>query len=98
MKTTRLSTTKRKVNFSLDAPTLKQVSLVGDFNEWDPGKHKMKKALSGQWKKTVVLPPGTYEYKFFADGQWIVDPENKDSRYNKYGTLNSIVEVKSMNR
>jgi len=98
MKATKLSISKRKVNFSLDAPMSEQVSLVGDFNEWNPEKHKMKRSENGQWKKTVVLHPGSYEYKFFADGQWIVDPKNKDSRFNKYGTLNSVVEVSSINR
>ena len=33
---------KRRVSFSLEAPRAHQVSLVGDFNAWDPRKHVMK--------------------------------------------------------
>jgi 5'-AMP-activated protein kinase regulatory beta subunit len=66
---------------------------VGDFNAWDPEKHPMKRGPDGAWEKTVILAPGTYEYKFFQDGQWMVDPQNDRQRPNRFGTRNSVVVV-----
>jgi 1,4-alpha-glucan branching enzyme len=84
---------KRRVSFSLDAPQSQQVSLVGDFNAWDPLKHPMKKSAEGIWKKTVILKPGTYEYKFYQDNRWVVDPGNDRQCPNRFGTRNSVVIV-----
>ena len=84
---------KRRVSFSLEAPQARQVCLVGDFNAWDAKKHCMKKDADGIWEKTLILEPGTYEYKFYQDGQWIVDPRNDRQCANRFGTWNSIVVV-----
>ena len=84
---------KHRVSFSLDARHAQQVSLVGDFNAWDPGKHPMKRDADGLWEKTVILEPGTYEYKFHQDGQWIADPCNDRQHLNRFGTWNSIAVV-----
>lgn len=84
---------RRRVTFSLAAPHARQVSLVGDFNAWDPDIHPMKKDAEGLWQKTVVLAPGTYEYKFFQDGRWVPDPQNDHQRPNRFGTQNSVVVV-----
>ena len=86
---------KRRVSFSLEAPQAREVSLVGDFNAWDVRKHSMKKDADGVWEKTLILKPGTYEYKFYQDGQWIVDPQNNRQCSNRFGTWNSIVIVSS---
>jgi 5'-AMP-activated protein kinase regulatory beta subunit len=84
---------RRRITFSFDAPEVEQVSLVGEFNEWDPAKHPMKCDSNGQWTKTVVLNPGDYEYKFVADKSWLPDPKNKHARLNCYGTFNSLITV-----
>jgi 5'-AMP-activated protein kinase regulatory beta subunit len=84
---------KRRVRFLLEAPHKQQVALVGDFNAWNPDKHPMKKTEDGCWEKIVLLPPGTYEYKFYIDGQWVADPANADQRINDYGTRNSVIVV-----
>ena len=69
------------------------VSLVGDFNQWDPKRHPMKMREEGTWEKTVVLSPGKYEYKFMVDGTWENDPQNSELLYNRYGTLNNVLTV-----
>jgi 1,4-alpha-glucan branching enzyme len=94
-KTAQVKSSKRRVSFSLEAPHAKQVFLAGDFNTWDPKKHPMKKNADGLWEKTVILAPGTYEYKFIQDGQWIVDPGNDRQCPNRFGTRNCVVVVSS---
>ncbi|HBR28670.1 MAG TPA: hypothetical protein DD734_05000 [Firmicutes bacterium] len=57
-----------------------EVYLVGDFNNWENSNpdHLMEKNTEGVYEKTIELAKGTYEYKFFADGEWKSDPENPD--------------------
>ena len=37
--------TLRALNFICNAPQAKSVSLVGDFNHWNPAAHPMKRGL-----------------------------------------------------
>ena len=53
----------------------KSVILTGNFNAWNTQELQMAKTATG-WKIPYVLRPGTYEYKFIVDGQWITDPDN----------------------
>jgi hypothetical protein len=49
----------------------------------------------GQWETTVPLAPGRYQYKFLADGEWLLDPAAQQNVPNEYGSLNSVVEVRA---
>jgi 1,4-alpha-glucan branching enzyme len=69
----------------------KQVSLAAGFTEWKATP--MKKQKDGSFALTVAVPPGTHEYKFVVDGQWVVDPDNNKWALNPYGTLNSVAQV-----
>ena len=40
-----------------------------------------------------MLEPGTYEYKFLTDENWMLDTKNDFSCFNCYGTLNSLITV-----
>ena len=85
--------TKRRVTFSLSAPTENEVSLGGDSNNWDTQAHFMKKDENGVWKKTLMLPPARYEYKFLVDRHLRNDPKNDQTCPNCFGTLNNILIV-----
>jgi 1,4-alpha-glucan branching enzyme len=82
-----------KVEFVLEAPEAQTVYLAGSFNDWSIEKHPMKKNNGSPWKKSLLLPPGEHEYKFWVDGHWTEDPQNERRRPNRFGTLNSIVKV-----
>ena len=84
---------RKKVTFSIDLSDAQEVILMGDFNNWDPKKHLMKKDGNGVWNKAVILPPGSYEYKFLVDGQWIEDPQNDQTCLNCFGTYNNILNL-----
>ena len=47
---------------------------MGDFNNWDPNVHLIKNDGKGIWTKSVMIPPGKYEYKFLIDGDWKESP------------------------
>lgn len=71
----------------------KNVFLAGDFNGWSPNAYPMKKE-GDEWVMQVHLSPGKHLYKFVADGNWIIDPNNELWEENEHGTGNSIVWMK----
>jgi 5'-AMP-activated protein kinase regulatory beta subunit len=81
---------RKKIEFSLHAPQAQEVFLFGDFNQWNGKKHPMKKGELGAWQKTLMLAPGTYEYKYSVDGKWQEDPANHENRRNPFGTYNNL--------
>lgn len=80
--------------FSLMAPEASEVYLVGDFNNWENGKDKMRRLKSGLHKKSKKLKPGRYEYRFVVDGQWWSDPVNEQRCPNGFGEENSVIEIR----
>lgn len=85
---------KRRVTFEYVFQTARTVSLVGDFNAWDPHALPMKKTTRGLWKVITRLDPGTYHYKFVVDGQrWEEDPLNPNRLANDQGSCNSVLKV-----
>ena len=68
---------------------VKQVSVAGDFNEWQP--IKMRKQKNGSYAASIEVPPGEHEYKFQIDGEWQLDNDQDCHVPNSYGTMNSIV-------
>ncbi len=92
-KSAQEKTKRRRTTFSCNAPEAKKVSLVGEFNNWNPVKHPMKIDHKGLWTKTIMLEPGVYEYKFLVDGTWLSDTENDQYRLNSFGTLNSLISI-----
>lgn len=84
---------RKKFAFSIESADAKEVILMGDFNNWNPKMHPMKSNGNGIWNKSVVVPPGRYEYKFLVDKQWIEDPQNDKTCPNCFGTNNSIFNV-----
>jgi len=84
---------RRKITFSFESSDAKKVILMGDFNNWNPKKHPMKKDDNGKWTKAVILPPGQYEYKFLVDGKWKEDPQNDRICPNNLGTYNNVFNL-----
>jgi len=55
----------------LPGEAVTSVSLRGSFNNW--GEWPLEEQPDGSWTLTVCLEPGTYQYKFFINGQWPQD-------------------------
>jgi len=84
---------KRKVTFSINLSDAEEVILMGDFNDWNPKKHPMRKGRNGVWIKSVIISPGRYEYKFLVDGHWKEDLQNGQTCMNCFGTYNNIFNL-----
>ena len=83
------------VRFEFMHPTATTVCLAGTFNHWQPEAKTLHSSTTGHWWKETALPPGTYEYCFVVDGQWISDPLAQESVPNPFGGRNSILHVAS---
>jgi 1,4-alpha-glucan branching enzyme len=84
---------RKRVTLALKAPHAEAVYLMGDFNQWDEKVHPMKQEKDGTWKKTILVEPGKYEYRFLVDGEWRNDPSNDQICPNCFGTVNNILDV-----
>jgi 1,4-alpha-glucan branching enzyme len=83
---------KKRVIFAVEAPGAKEVFLCGNFNGWDGGT-PMKAEGNGSWKATVMLSPGTYEYRIKVDGHWVDDPAAQSHVSNPFGSRNCVRTV-----
>ena len=85
--------TLRAINFICNAPQAQAVSLVGDFNGWNPGEHPMKRTPDGAWFLSVELKHGHHRYAFLVDGKLTLDPRAQGITRNEKGERVSLVPV-----
>lgn len=85
-----------RVDFTLTAPEVSRVFVVGDWNSWDPKAHPLSdKDGDGVWEGTIRLQAGKeYRYQFHIDGKdWIADPESPLKIHDGFGGWNSIIQL-----
>lgn len=64
------------VEITFDAAGAKNVSIVGDFNQWDSAAAPLTRfGANGPWTVTVKVMPGRHLYAFMVDGKLVVDPK-----------------------
>ena len=67
-----------KVTFALpqNEPT-GAVSVVGDFNDWTPGRHVLAKRANGTRSVAITVPAGAkYRFRYLGEnGLWFDEPE-----------------------
>jgi len=83
------------VTFCLPVDEIDQaVSVVGDFNGWDPLVHPLKKRSNGTRSVKVALEPGrSYRFKYLTeDGSWLTDPD-VGTVDNGMSGLDSTIEI-----
>jgi len=83
------------VRFEFTNPNAASVSVAGSFNDWKPETKTLHSSGKGLWWKETVLNPGTYEYCFVVDGQWIPDPKAVETVANPFGGRNSVLRVEA---
>ena len=83
----------RAVNFVCNATQAKTVSLVGDFNEWNPAAHPMKQMPDRCWLLQVELKHGHHRYAFLVDGVLTLDPPAQGVTRNEKGERVCLVPV-----
>lgn len=73
-----------------------EVMLAGTFNDWNVGATPMTDPDgNGIYEATLLLAPGTYQYKVVVDGNWITDEQADAFADDGFGGRNSIINVDS---
>lgn len=83
----------RAINFICHAPQAASVSLVGDFNGWNPVAHPMRQMPDRSWMLTVELKHGHHRYAFLVDGVLTLDPHAQGITRNDKNERVSLVPV-----
>jgi 1,4-alpha-glucan branching enzyme len=85
-----------KVTFALALEaTPEPVSVVGDFNGWDPAAHPLRKRTNGTRSVSVTVAAGAhYQFKYLAaDGTWFCEDDADAHELNEYHATNSVLHV-----
>lgn len=81
------------ISLELVKPEAKKVFVAGSFNQWRPETTPLVSAGNGRWIGSLTVQPGRYEYLFVVDGQWLPDPNAKETVNNPFGGQNSVLVV-----
>jgi 1,4-alpha-glucan branching enzyme len=85
---------RKRVRFQFVSQPGSEVFVAGSFNNWDPKATKLvAKDGNGTFSTSLLLTPGTYEYKFVVNNQWHLDPQNHQHRASAVGAENNVVKV-----
>src|SRR6266853_3241759 len=80
-----------RVALQLEKPGAKSVCVAGSFNDWNPAKTPLSDAGNGKWIGELTGVSGRHEYMFVVDGQWLPDPNAKETVQNPFGGRNSVL-------
>ena len=60
---------RQGVQFAVWAPNAKQVSVVGDFNQWNPGVNMMRSSAAGVWESFIpgLAQGAVYKYHVISN-------------------------------
>ncbi len=80
IKRSRLFGLKTRVTFALPASEPPgEVSVVGTFNGWTPGQHRLVRRPNGTRTVSVTLPPGEHRFRYLATGGVWFDDHSADT-------------------
>jgi 1,4-alpha-glucan branching enzyme len=84
-----------KVTFALPADGAdERVSVVGDFNDWDPVATPLARR-GATLRASIVLETGRrYAFRYLADGgRWFNDDDADDYQENEFAGSDSILDL-----
>jgi hypothetical protein len=84
------------VRFELQAPDAREVSVVGNWNQWNPEAQKLRDPDGdGVWEIEIHLNKGEeHQYQFLIDGEnWIPDPKAALQVEDGFGGVNSVLQI-----
>ncbi|HEX6060086.1 MAG TPA: isoamylase early set domain-containing protein [Gemmatimonadaceae bacterium] len=94
--TSEAAAASRTVQFVFVSGAAREVSLVGDFNDWQTGTTPLRRASpDGLWTVEVPLEPGRYTYAFVVDGtRWVPDDAAPRAPDDEFGGEKSVLYVR----
>ena len=83
----------KPVPFTCHAPHANEVFVMGDFNDWHPATHALKRMPDGAWRAEISLCHGHHLYLFVIDGKPSLDPQAQGIGRNERNEEVSLVAV-----
>jgi 1,4-alpha-glucan branching enzyme len=96
IKRSKGSGSSMKVTFVVPMADCDQaLSVVGEFNDWDPLATPLRKRSNRTRSASVELPiGGSYRFKYLAEGgDWFCDPDADSHVANDYASVDSLLVV-----
>ena len=81
-----------EVDFSYRGKTGQQISIIGNFNQWDPFAQYLDEVAPGEYQLKITLPPGIVLYRFIVGTKSFLDPENAHTGRDEQGGSFSFFE------
>jgi len=85
------------IEFRFYRPGVCQLCLAGDFNGWNTRSMPMIGEPNGWWVYRLRLAPGTYQFRYYGDGQWYTDYAAFGVERGPFG-WNSVITVRAATR
>ena len=82
-----------KATFQFRHATPGPVYVVGDFCHWQHTHLPMRQAGDHEWILMLRLPPGTYQFRYLAAGEWFTDYAAFGACRNHLADFNSVLRV-----
>lgn len=79
--------------FRCQAPSAREVSLVADFNGWDPAANPLRPDRDGWWQTEVQLPAGSHQYAYLVDGTTVTPADAEVTVADGFGGQNGLIWV-----
>ena len=83
----------KPIPFCFVAPQARAVHLAGDFNDWHPDAHPMRRQVDGAWRLEIPLSHGHHHYIFLVDGKPTLDPRAQGIARDHKGDKVSLIAV-----
>lgn len=71
------------------------VSVVGDFNDWDPDRGALAPGRDDSLTWSTFLPVGRYAFRYLRDGEFFDDPHADAYEANGYGQYHGVLIVEA---
>ena len=76
---------QKMVEFLLYSDPKKMVTIIGDFNGWDPFTHRLTEIEPGVYNIKIKMIPGTHYYYYLVNGKKELDSLNFSKAENRNG-------------
>ena len=84
-----------EVTFDYNNESASEVTLIGDFNNWEPVPMKKAKKAGSPYRAKVRLPKdGEFQFRYLVDSSYWANDDAADAYWpNEFGDTNSVVNT-----
>ncbi len=84
---------KNSVKFTYIGEANKNITIAGNFNNWDPFMYTLTEVEPGRYEINLNLPKGTWFYAYFSGSTQVPDSTNRNYVYTSDGRIASVIII-----